>query len=165
MGAIRIFRDRYDARRLLREVAEEVRTANSLEYEAPRVVARIEAALHPEFAALMVREPHENFYYALAAAPSSEGPPSLPKDTKLVALIRLLGKPLKSHRLSPAGCSSSPTKTRNFSVLQWTTREGHLRLRHQHQLNQNKAGRSGGPAGIRTPDQGIMSTQGRSDRF
>ena len=26
-----------------------------------------------------------------------------------------------------------------------------------HQLIQNKAGRFGGPAGIRTPDQGIMS--------
>jgi Transposase domain (DUF772) len=32
-------------------------------------------------------------------------------------------------------------------------------------LIQDKAGRNGGPAGIRTPDQGIMSTQERSDRL
>ena len=38
-----------------------------------------------------------------------------------------------------------------------TCQPGHLRLRHTHQLLQNKAGRFGGPAGIRTPDQGIMS--------
>jgi hypothetical protein len=35
--------------------------------------------------------------------------------------------------------------------------EGHLRLQHTHQLIQNKRGSFGGPAGIRTPDQGIMS--------
>jgi eukaryotic-like serine/threonine-protein kinase len=110
----RFFRERYDARRLLREVAEEVHTAKSLEYEAPRVVARIEAALHPEFAALMIREQHENFYHAVAAAPTGEGPPSLPKDTKLVALTRLLGKPLEVPQTQSGWLQQLPHQDTEF---------------------------------------------------
>ncbi len=91
----RFFRERYDAQRLLREVVEEVRQAGSFEHVAPRVVARIEAALHPEFAALLVREPRESNYRSLAAAPAGQAPPPLPADSKVVALLCLLGKPLE----------------------------------------------------------------------
>ncbi len=91
----RFFRERYDAQRLLRDVVEETRTAQSFEQQTPRVVARIEAALHPEFAALLVREPREPAYRTLAAAPSGQGPASLPAESKLLALVRLLGKPLE----------------------------------------------------------------------
>ncbi len=91
----RFFRERYNARRLLREVIEELRAAQSLKAFAPRLVARIEAALHPEFAALLVHEPREPFYRALAAAPAGQAPPALPAESKLVALVRLLGKPLE----------------------------------------------------------------------
>lgn len=90
----RFFRERYDAQRLLRDVVEEVREARSVERVAPRVVARIEAALHPEFAALLVREPREPTYRSLAAAPAGQAPPPLPADSKLASLVRLLGKPL-----------------------------------------------------------------------
>ncbi len=91
----RFFRERYDAQRFLREVAEEVREARSLERVAPRVVGRIEAALHPEFAALLVRGPGEVGYHSVAAAPSAHAPPPLPAESKLLALVRLLGKPLE----------------------------------------------------------------------
>jgi len=91
----RFFRERYDAQRLLREVVVEVRHAGSFERVAPRVVARIEAALHPEFAALLVREPQEPSYRALAAAPAGQAPPPVPANSKLVTLVRLLGKPLE----------------------------------------------------------------------
>ncbi len=91
----RFFRERYDAQRLLREVAEEVRQAGSFEQVAPRVVARVEAALHPEFAALLVRRPRELSYRTLAAAPDGQAPAPLPAESKLVALLRLLGKPLE----------------------------------------------------------------------
>ena len=94
----RFFRESYDARRLLREVAEVVRDARSLESVAPRVVAHIEAALHPEFAALLIREPKEAGYHTLASAPASQAPPALPAQSKLVALVRLLGKPLEVPR-------------------------------------------------------------------
>jgi tRNA A-37 threonylcarbamoyl transferase component Bud32 len=91
----RFFRDRYDAQRLLREVAEGVREAGSIERVAPSVVARIEAALHPEFVAVLVREPREASYHSLAAAPAGQAPAALPADSKALALMRLLGKPLE----------------------------------------------------------------------
>jgi len=91
----RFFRERYDAQRLLREVVEVTRTAQSFEEQAPRVVARIETALHPEFAALLVRDPREPVYRALAASPAGQGPGPLPAESKLLSLMRLLGKPLE----------------------------------------------------------------------
>ncbi len=91
----RFFREHYDAQRLLREVVEEVRQAAGFERAAPRVVARIEAALHPEFVALVVREPREASFRTLAAAPSGNIPPPLPAGSKLLALIRVLDKPLE----------------------------------------------------------------------
>ena len=91
----RFFRERYDAQRLLREVVEAVRGAQSFERMAPRVVACIEAALHPEFVALLVREPREGAYHALAAAPTGHELTTFPAEGKLIALLRLLGKPLE----------------------------------------------------------------------
>ena len=91
----RFFRERYDAQRILKEVVEQVHRAGSFEKVAPRVVAKIEAALHPEFAALLVREPQEKTYRTLAAAPSGQAPPPLRADSKLVTLARVLGKPLE----------------------------------------------------------------------
>ena len=91
----RFFREHYDAQRLLREVVEEVHEARDFEQVAPRVVARIEAALHPEFVALVMREPHETHYRSCAAAPAGQAPPPQPADSKLMALVRVLGKPLE----------------------------------------------------------------------
>jgi tRNA A-37 threonylcarbamoyl transferase component Bud32 len=91
----RFFREHYDAQRLMREVVEEVHAARSFEQESPRAVTRIEAALHPEFVALMVCEPRELSYRTLAVAPAGKGPPSLNKESKLLSLMRLLGKPLE----------------------------------------------------------------------
>lgn len=91
----RFFRERYDARRLLCEVVEEVHVALSFGQEAPQVTARIESALHPEFVALLVSEPREKFYRSFAASPAGTGPPPLPRESKLLSLMRLLGKPLE----------------------------------------------------------------------
>src|SRR5437879_12950408 len=85
----RFVRERYNARRLLREVVEEVRGAQSFAQMAPRVVARIEAALHPEFVTLLVREPREPAYHVLAAAPAGHEPAALPAESKLLACARL----------------------------------------------------------------------------
>ncbi len=91
----RFFRERYDAQRLLREVAEQVREAASFEQAAPRVAAQIEAALHAEFAAVLMRRPREAAYSVVAAAPAGAGPPALPAESKLLNMIRLLGKPVE----------------------------------------------------------------------
>jgi len=91
----RFFREHYDAQRLLREVAQEVLVARMFESVGPRVVARIEEALHPEFVALLVREPRSTAFHCLAAAPAGQAPPPLGADSKLIGLVRLLGKPLE----------------------------------------------------------------------
>src|SRR5439155_15403846 len=45
----RFFRQRYDARRILHDVSEEICEAKNFERVAPRLVARIETALHSKF--------------------------------------------------------------------------------------------------------------------
>ena len=89
------FREHYDAQQLLRRVAEDIRQVGDFTRVAPRVVAQIEAALHPEFVALLVREPSELHYRSLVAAPAGLAPPPLRVDSKLVALLRIFGKPLE----------------------------------------------------------------------
>lgn len=91
----RFFREQYDARRLLREVVEEVHAGRRFEEEAPRVTTRIEAALHPEFVALLVCQPSETSFRTLAAVPPGKVQLPLKKESKLLSLIRLFGKPLE----------------------------------------------------------------------
>src|SRR5713101_2038020 len=91
----RFFRERYDAQLLLREVVEEVRQAHSFEQIVPRVVGRVETALHPGFVDLLVRGSHEPTYRSLAIAPAGRLLPALVADSKLMSLVRLLGKPLE----------------------------------------------------------------------
>jgi len=98
----RFFRERYDAQKLLREVVEDVRKASTLEQVAPRVVAQTEAALHSEFVALAVREPRDPSYRILACSPAGQAPPSFPAESKLMALLRVLGKPIEAS-LSESG--------------------------------------------------------------
>ena len=90
----RFFRERYNAQRLLREVAEDVRRAASLEPVAPTVVSRIEQALHPRFVALLVRDDDGRRYRTVAASSTGDAPGFLRADNKLLALACLLGKPL-----------------------------------------------------------------------
>lgn len=87
------FREHYDAQRVLRAVVDEIRAARSFEKVAPRVVSQVGAALHPEFAALLVRQPGEAKYRVLAAR--EKAPPPIPADSKLMGLVRVLGKPVE----------------------------------------------------------------------
>jgi hypothetical protein len=91
----RFFRERYYAQQVMREVVDDVRRARSIEEAAPTVVARVGAALHPEFVALLAREAGESRYHAVALAPSAHALPPLSGDSKLVGLLRLLDKPLQ----------------------------------------------------------------------
>lgn len=91
----RFFREQYNSQRILASVLEDIREAKSFERVAPRVVARIEAALHPEFVSVMARRPSEREYHLLSAAPSGQTTPPLAADSKLIALARVLGKPLE----------------------------------------------------------------------
>jgi eukaryotic-like serine/threonine-protein kinase len=90
----RFFRERYDAQRLLSQVVEEIRGAANLQDVAADVVARVAAALHPTYVAVLVRAPREAAYRVLAGVPANGVRLPLSADSKLVALTRLLGKPL-----------------------------------------------------------------------
>lgn len=89
----RFFRERYDAQRVLREVVEEIRALRDFEKAARRVVAQIEATLHSETAAVMLRQPRGAVYRALASTPAP--PPEIPADSKIMGLFRLLAKPVE----------------------------------------------------------------------
>lgn len=89
----RFFRERYDAQRLLARVVEGITAAGSLDRVAPRVVAHIEEALHPQFAALLLHEPHAREYRVAAASPAGAAPPPLPAGGTWAGLAKLLGRP------------------------------------------------------------------------
>jgi eukaryotic-like serine/threonine-protein kinase len=95
---LQFFRDRHDAQRLLQQVTESLHAAGSLEAVAPHVVAQIEAAFHPQFAALMVRAPDDQFFRPLASAPAGAAPAPLGSDSKLVALARVIAGPVRLGR-------------------------------------------------------------------
>jgi predicted Ser/Thr protein kinase len=95
LGALdrRFFRERYDAQRLLTAVVDEIRWASDFRQAAPRVISQIDAALHPEFALLLGRRPGETAFTAVAGAAGQLGA-TFPATGKLMALMRVLGKPV-----------------------------------------------------------------------
>jgi serine/threonine-protein kinase len=91
----RFFREKYDAHRLLGELAADIRQARSLDRVAPKAVAQIEAALHPQFASVMVRPADSAVFETTAASPAGRAPSALPASGALVGLMRVLGKPIE----------------------------------------------------------------------
>lgn len=91
----RFFRERYDSQRVLREIVDEMCVAEDFDVAAARAVSRIETALHPEFVSVMIRHQTEAVYSSLASAPDGQGCPPIDAHSKLVGLMRLLGKPLE----------------------------------------------------------------------
>jgi eukaryotic-like serine/threonine-protein kinase len=91
----RFFRERYDAQRILRQVADDSRDAGSLERVAGRIVAQIALAVHPRFVVLMHRAAGADAFRPLAAEPPGTGPERLSAGGKLIALARLLARPVE----------------------------------------------------------------------
>ena len=91
----RFFREHYHAHQLLRQVVDDIGHCRDLPLIAPRVVAHIEAAMHPEFVALLIRGPSDLSYRSFVATPAGLAPPPLRVDSVLVALLRVLRKPLE----------------------------------------------------------------------
>ena len=91
----RFFREKYDAHHLLRQLAADIRQARSLDRAAPKAVAQIEAALHPEFAAVIVRRAGARQFETLSASPAGRAPAALPASFAVVGLLRVLRKPIE----------------------------------------------------------------------
>jgi tRNA A-37 threonylcarbamoyl transferase component Bud32 len=89
------FRERYDAQRILRGVLADVRQTTDLAAAASRAVSQIDAALHPEFAAILVRDPDEPAFRVSASSRELPAPPDVRAEGKLMALLRVLGKPVE----------------------------------------------------------------------
>lgn len=89
----RFFRERYDAARVLRRVAMNLRGAGGLATAAETVTRQVEGALHTEFAALLVAHPGDRRFHAVAFA-GEMSPLDLPADAAAVRLARSLGKPV-----------------------------------------------------------------------
>ncbi len=91
----RFYREHYNAQHLLRQTMDEIRASSNLAEVAPKAVARIEQALHPEFVAILMREATEPLYRCIASAPPEVYPRGLSADSKLMAAFRLFAKPLQ----------------------------------------------------------------------
>jgi hypothetical protein len=94
----RFFRERYNAQRLLRQIADDVRHAASLELAAPAIVSRVEQALHATFVALLVRDVEGRRYRAVASFPPGAAPEMLEAGNRVLALARLVATPLEIAR-------------------------------------------------------------------
>src|SRR5580692_6582899 len=91
----RFYREHYNAQHLLRQTVDEIRASSNLAEVAPKAVARIEQALHPEFVAILMREATEPLYLCIAAAPPEIYPRGLSADSKLMSAFRLFARPLQ----------------------------------------------------------------------
>ena len=95
----RFFRERYDAQRLLRSIAEEITRAANFDAIAPTVVHRIDEALHPEFVSVLGYVPGESIFAAVPAGSSvgssedrTQAP--LPASLAIIGVLSVLRKPL-----------------------------------------------------------------------
>jgi tRNA A-37 threonylcarbamoyl transferase component Bud32 len=91
----RFYREHYNAQQLLRQTVDEIRASSNLAEVAPKAVARIEQALHPEFVAILMREAAEPTYRCIASAPAEIYPRGLSAESKLMSAFRLFAKPLQ----------------------------------------------------------------------
>jgi hypothetical protein len=91
----KFFRERYNAQRLLRSIAEDLERTPAIAAAAPRVVAQIDAALHPTVVALMVRHAGTRAYECLAAEPSGAPVAPLAIRSTIAGLLPLLQRPLR----------------------------------------------------------------------
>lgn len=91
----RFYREHYNAQHLLRQTVDEIRASSHLADVAPKVVARIEQALHPEFVSILMREATEPLYRCIASAPPDVYPHGLSAESKLMVVFRLFAKPLQ----------------------------------------------------------------------
>jgi tRNA A-37 threonylcarbamoyl transferase component Bud32 len=89
----RFFRERYNAQQILRRIVEDVRSGDTFEAVANRVVAQVGAALHPITVAILARRRGARVFECIAAAPDASRVEPLDGDTRLVELIGVLRRP------------------------------------------------------------------------
>ena len=92
----RFFRERYDAQRLLRSIAEQITRASNFDAIAPSVMQQIDEALHPEFVSVLRHAP-ERIDVRDRSQPASaaeRAPAPLPASLAVIGVLSVLRKPL-----------------------------------------------------------------------
>ncbi|RPJ55880.1 MAG: serine/threonine protein kinase, partial [Acidobacteria bacterium] len=90
----RFFKERYDASRLLQQVADDLRNASGAGAIARGVTSQISRALQPEYVALLVAEPGERRFRSVAAEGTVEFL-QVAADGAAINLLRVLRKPME----------------------------------------------------------------------
>lgn len=90
----RYFKERYNAQKLLRELAEDLQTSTHLEDILPAAAGRIEAALHPQYVAVLLRSPDGRFYESIRPAGATHPPVRLSAGDRAIRLLAVLCRPL-----------------------------------------------------------------------
>ena len=91
----RFFRERYDAQRLLRSIAEQITRASNFDEIAPSVMQQIDEALHPEFVSVLRHAPSESMFATVATASAAEHASApLPASLAVIGVLSVLRKPL-----------------------------------------------------------------------
>jgi membrane-associated protease RseP (regulator of RpoE activity) len=90
----RFFRERYDAQRLLRAIAQQVRQAPSFDVIAPLVVRQVDEALHPEFVDVFAQTSGEPVFTPLTRGTPERVVTPLPSSLAVIGLLSVLRQPL-----------------------------------------------------------------------
>ena len=90
----RFFRERYDAHRLLTNIAEHVGRAARFDHIAPSIVQQIEEALHPTFVSVLTHLPATSTFSSDAARTPDSGRVDLPSSLRAIKVLSVLRKPL-----------------------------------------------------------------------
>ena len=115
----RFFRERYDAQRLLRNLAQQIGTARSFDAVAPSVAQQLDQALHPEFVDVLVHVPVKDAFAPVAATRSTGLRSRCPASLTVIGVLSVLSKPLA---LSLGDTAWLSTSSRCRSATCWCGR-------------------------------------------
>jgi hypothetical protein len=91
----RFFRERYDAQRLLGNIANQISRALQFDVIVPSVIQQIEEALHPEFVTVVRHRPSESVFAPVPDRFVEDAPPAhLPASLAVIGVLAALRRPL-----------------------------------------------------------------------
>lgn len=99
----RFFRERYAAQQILSGVVEDLGGAGDLNAAAQRVIGRIDSALHPVTAAVMIKPRTATAFSSIAS--SGHATPAMPANSPLAQVARALGTPVVAGSLGITGAA------------------------------------------------------------
>jgi len=111
----RFFREQYDARRLLRELAVESARARNFVAATEAAVVRISETLHAEFVAILHKAASDRIFQCLASSPAERNLPPVAVESSLISRLRKTDRALELT-LSESGRVESQLEE---TVVEW----------------------------------------------